>query len=390
MGRMSKEKNVNEFRKYLIFSVACIVCVWGVIHAGHDMSLPAQDVAKDGRIGILEVRSLTPPLLNAFPAPDSAMRGLAFDGYYLWAANSGDGNSAHGAKIYLIDPNTGVAVDTFDAVVDFSCGLAWDGTYLWYSEYIIGYIYQLDVNTMSVVNSFPAPSTHPFDLAWDGTYLYAVKGNQPYISVIDTSSGLEIDSIVANYASPNVRPFGLTFLPRGAPQLLTCDGNYGSNLVNSWNFYTATWVDQWAADPAVYPTGLAYDSVTERLWISCYERDSIYVYDVSQVGIASTGQATVEPCCIAVYPNPFSTTINIRYTMPAGVDSREYSVVIMKIYDSAGRLVKSLDPVSSIQNQVSIVTWDGTDAAGRQLPVGVYFVKISMSSGVVKIIKSSK
>ena len=390
MGRVSKDVIMHECHKYIVLVVVSLVCAWGNTEAAFDMSLPEQGIEENEIWAGTQLRSMTPPLLGAFPAPDSAMRGLAFDGYYLWAANSGDGNSAHGAKIYLIDPNTGIAVDTFDAVVDFSCGLAWDGTYLWYSEYIIGYIYQLDVNTMSVVNSFPAPSTHPFDLAWDGTYLYAVKGNQPYISVIDTSSGLEIDSIVATYNSPNVRPFGLTFLPRGAPQLLTCDGNYGSNLVNSWNFHTATWVDQWAADPAVYPTGLAYDSVTERLWISCYERDSIYVYDVSQVGIGSAGQATVAPSCIEVYPNPFSTTVHIRYTVPEGVDNRQYPVVSMRLYDSAGRLVRSLYPVSSIQDRVYVAVWDGTDAAGRQLPVGVYFLRMSMISGAAKILKSGK
>jgi hypothetical protein len=390
MGRMSNVKIICDSSKYFIFLVTCIVCGWGVVHAGRDMSLPAQDVAKGGRTGLLEVRSLTPPLLGAFPAPDSAMRGLAFDGYYLWAANSGDGNSAHGAKIYLIDPNTGVAVDTFNAVGDFSCGLAWDGTYLWYSEYIVGYIYQLDVNTMSVVKSFPAPSTHPFDLAWDGTYLYAVKGNQPYISVIDTSDGREIDSITATYTSPNVRPFGLVFLPRNAPQLLTSDGNYGSNYVNTWNFYTAAWVDQWAADPAVYPSGLAYDSVTERLWVSCYERDSIYVYDVSQVHVLDEESRSIDLARIEIHPNPFNEITEIRCAIPEGVDTRLYSVVGMKIYDSAGRLVKSFIPESSILNQEPVVKWDGTDDNGTELPAGVYLLKTPVRNTAIKLVKLNR
>ena len=371
-----------------IFMLASGITIVG--RAEDDMSLPDSCFMTDRDLRVFGARDQTPPLIDAFPAPDSAMRGLAYDGQFLWAANSGDGNSMHGAKIYKIHADIGVAIDTFDAINDFSCGLAWDGEYLWYSEYIIGQIYQLDKSSMEVIKNFAAPTTHPFDLAWDGNYLYAVRGNQPVISVIDTSSGQEIDSIVATYTSANVRPFGLTFLPRAAPQLLTCDGNYGSNLVNSWNFSTGTWVEQWASDPLTYPSGLAYDSVTERLWVSCYERDSIYVYDVSEVGITSAGQAAVEPCYIEVQPNPFSTAIQIRYTIPAGADGRHYSVVSVRIYDSAGRAVKSFDQVSSIGDQASFVMWDGTDDAGRQLPAGVYLLRMPMKNGTVKLVKTEK
>lgn len=381
---------MHDFWKVSVVIFILVICITVVGRAEDDMSLPDPSFMTKRDPRVFGVVDQTPPLIDAFPAPDSAMRGLAYDGQFLWAANSGDDNSMHGAKIYKLLADGGIAIDTFDAINDFSCGLAWDGEYLWYSEYINGYIYQLDTSSMTAVKSFAAPTTHPFDLAWDGNYLYAVRGNQPVISVIDTSSGQEIDSITATYASVNVRPFGLTFLPRAAPQLLTCDGNYGSNLVNSWDFYTSTWVEQWASDPLTYPSGLAYDSVTERLWVSCYERDSIYVYDVSQVGITSADQSVVGSYGIEVYPNPFSTTTRIRYTIPAGVDSSQYSVVSMKIHDAAGRLVKSFDQVSSIQDQASFVTWDGTDDAGRQLPAGVYFLRIPITGGAFKLIKSAK
>ncbi|MDH4209855.1 MAG: hypothetical protein OEV79_00180 [candidate division WOR-3 bacterium] len=381
---------MSAFCKILSSMIIFVVCSAGIAYAERDMSLPDPCFEGNKTLQIIDVRDQTPPLIGAFPAPDSAMRGLAYDGQFLWAANSGDGNSMYGPRIYKLLPDSGVAIDTFNAINDFSCGLAWDGEYLWYSEYIIGYIYQLDTASLSVVKSFAAPTTHPFDLAWDGTYLYAVKGNQPFISVIDTSSGLEIDSIAATYSSANVRPFGLTFLSRNVPQLLTCDGNYGSNLVNSWNFYTSAWVEQWASDPLTYPSGLAYDSVTERLWVSCYDRDSIYVYDVSQVGIVSAGQVDIEPHGIEVYPNPFSNTTHIRYTLPAGIDSRQYSGVSIKIYDSAGRLLRDLsDRISIIGNQLS-VRWDGTDDSGSRLPVGVYFLATPLTSVVVKLVKSEK
>ncbi|UCD06129.1 MAG: hypothetical protein JSV98_02565 [candidate division WOR-3 bacterium] len=376
---------MTHFLRISVAMFFLVICVVVIGSAENDMSLPDPSFRADKALRVAGVRDQTPPLINVFPAPDSAMRGLAYDGQFLWAANSGDGNSLYGAKIYKLLPDSGIAIDTFNAITDYSCGLAWDGEYLWYSEYISGYIYQLDTSTMTPAKSFPAPTTHPFDLAWDGAYLYAVKGNQPYISVIDTSSGMEIDSITATYSSPNIRPFGLTFLPRGAPQLLTCDGNYGSNLVNSWSFYTSAWVEQWASDPLSYPSGLAHDSVTERLWVSCYERDSIYVYDVSQVGITSTGQVTVEPCGIEVYPNPFHRLTDIRYRMTA--DSHAKTA---KVYAVSGRLMRDLsDQISVIGEQLS-VTWDGADDAGRQLPAGVYFLRVPIFSGAVKLVKLSK
>jgi len=376
---------MSDFARISVVMFGLIICAVVIGSAEEDMSLPNPGFRANTALRVAGVQDQTPPLINVFPAPDSAIRGLAYDGQFLWAANSGDGNSLYGAKIYKLLPDSGIAIDTFDAINDFSCGLAWDGEYLWYSEYINGYIYQLDTSTMTPAKSFAAPTTHPFDLAWDGVYLYAVRGNQPYISVIDTSSGMEIDSIAATYSSPNVRPFGLTFLPRGAPQLLTCDGNYGSNLVNSWSFHTSAWIEQWASDPLSYPSGLAHDSVTERLWVSCYERDSIYVYDVSQVGIASAGQVALEPCCIEVYPNPFNRLTDIRYRITD--DSHAKAV---KVYDVSGRLLRDLsDQISVIGDQLS-VTWDGTDDAGRHMPAGIYFLKVPMINGTAKIIKSGK
>jgi DNA-binding beta-propeller fold protein YncE len=377
-----------DFHRRVLMTVGYMLFCVGMMHAGNDMSLPDVYSANPQMSKAMAVRSLTPPLVAAFAAPDGAMRGLAYDGQYLWAANSGDGNSIYGSKIYRLDPDSGTVVSTFYGPSDFSCGLAWDGEYLWYSAYITGMIFQLDTSAMIVIKAFTAPTSYPFDLAWDGTYLYAVKGNQIYISVIDTSNGQEIDSIAATYSSPNVRPFGLTFLPRNAPQLLTSDGNYGSNLVNTWNFYAGAWVDQWASEPASYPSGLAYDSVTERLWVSCYERDSIYVYDVSQVGILSDDPVVAELSGIEVYPNPFSHKTKIRYTIhDPGCMPGEAR---LNVYDATGRLVKSFYLESSIVNHESAVWWDGTDEDGRSLPMGVYFVATSMRNRMVKLVKSKR
>jgi hypothetical protein len=385
----------------------CTICGFlaGHLKANNDKSLPdfyiLEKIVDNGHT----MRRVSPPLLNAFAAPDSATRGLAFDGFYLWAANSGDGNSMFGPKIYRLDPDSGTVMNDYVGLIDHPCGLAWDGQYLWHSAYIGGFIYQLDTLGLNVLKAFEAPTTHPFDLTWYNGYLYAVRGNEPYISVIDTSTGLEVDSIEATYSSPNVRPFGLTCIVRNAPQLLTCDGNYGSNLMNMWNLYSSSWVDQWATEPTTYPAGLAYDSVSERLWVSCYERDSIYIYDMSQVGI--TSDEILCPSCfhIEARPNPFSYTTVIRFSILArpasqgeagdsGYSEQELRNSnfkmrkhTLKVYDASGRCIRSFHLESCIVNRESVVSWDGRDVDGKQLPPGVYFIRLLSEGGSVKLVK---
>ncbi|KPK72890.1 hypothetical protein AMJ87_03340 [candidate division WOR_3 bacterium SM23_60] len=73
-----------------------------------------------------------------------------------------------------------------------------------------------------------------------------------------------------------------------------------------------------------------------------------------------------------VFPNPFSTSANISF----GVDSRQYSVGSMRIYDVAGRCVKSFDPLPYAQSPMQI-TWDGTDDVKNMLPNGVYLLRLT-------------
>ncbi len=76
-----------------------------------------------------------------------------------------------------------------------------------------------------------------------------------------------------------------------------------------------------------------------------------------------------------VYPNPFHSATKIRYLI---LDTG-YSMQIPKlcIYDATGRLVKSFDLESRIENQVSCIYWSGIDDANRKVASGVYFIKLS-------------
>jgi hypothetical protein len=99
-----------------------------------------------------------------------------------------------------------------------------------------------------------------------------------------------------------------------------------------------------------------------------------------------------ESSLITCYPNPFTQSTEIRYSI---LDT-EYSMkhgnqkTQLKIYDAAGRLMKSFNVGSSIENRESSISWSGIDDANRQLGCGVYFVQLetqdcSITKKIVKL-----
>ncbi len=81
---------------------------------------------------------------------------------------------------------------------------------------------------------------------------------------------------------------------------------------------------------------------------------------------------------LSVSPNPFRSTTIIRYLILDSGYSMQNSK--LRIYDAAGRLVKSFNSVSSIRNQESVFVWHGDDDAGRRLPSGVYFPRLTVGN----------
>jgi len=120
------------------------------------------------------------------------------------------------------------------------------------------------------------------------------------------------------------------------------------------------------------PLNLGYMQVTVTA------RNKIPYIDSISVGLThveeGTAPATNVIPAIYAYPNPFSKLTNIRYSI---LDTRCWiENPTLGIYDASGRLVRSFHQGSSIENQGSVVSWDGTDNTGRRLPSGVYFVKV--------------
>jgi hypothetical protein len=94
------------------------------------------------------------------------------------------------------------------------------------------------------------------------------------------------------------------------------------------------------------------------------------------------------PIFYDIYPNPFNEKTEIKFQFP--VDSRQQSVVGIKIYDVSGRLIKEFSqPLSGIGHPSSVVIWYGDDQQGHQVPAGIYFLRLETSNKSItkKIVK---
>lgn len=87
----------------------------------------------------------------------------------------------------------------------------------------------------------------------------------------------------------------------------------------------------------------------------------------------STGVAERLPTAFALhtsYPNPFNPQTAIRFDLP------QASRVSLRIYDVAGRLVRTLAESEAHQAGRREIVWRGKDESGRQVSAGVYFCRL--------------
>ncbi|MDZ7261167.1 MAG: T9SS type A sorting domain-containing protein, partial [candidate division KSB1 bacterium] len=71
------------------------------------------------------------------------------------------------------------------------------------------------------------------------------------------------------------------------------------------------------------------------------------------------------------YPNPFRDYTTIGY------DLHQSTVTRLEVYDIMGRLVCTLVQGMQLKRKYRNVRWSGTDAQGRPVASGIYFVKLT-------------
>ena len=69
-------------------------------------------------------------------------------------------------------------------------------------------------------------------------------------------------------------------------------------------------------------------------------------------------------------PNPFNPHVRVDFDLP------EAERVDISVHDAVGRLVRHVSRGAALAAGRYAATWDGCDAAGREMPSGVYFLRL--------------
>lgn len=131
--------------------------------------------------------------------------------------------------------------------------------------------------------------------------------------------------------------------------------------VAGYYLYTATSV---SADGRVI-AGCAIDP--SGFWFVPYVVRLPYSVGAATSGIADAGGVKLE---LTAAPNPFSSATRIGFALP------QAAPVELSVIDLSGRTVRVLSQGVQPAGAVS-AEWDGTDATGRRVAAGTYFVRLS-------------
>jgi len=161
---------------------------------------------------------------------------------------------------------------------------------------------------------------------------------------------------------------------------LAADGS--QNWLYTYTAAPSYWWDEayaiaYGLDDKIYAAGYSIDSTSIHLW------DFTVISLDPATGVEETKTVPGQVVRLEATPNPFTHQTKIRYMIrdpdyteqklrSSNFEMRRHTV---NIYDATGRVVRSFYHESSIVNRESVVWWNGTDEAGKQLPGGVYFVR---------------
>jgi hypothetical protein len=114
---------------------------------------------------------------------------------------------------------------------------------------------------------------------------------------------------------------------------------------------------------------LAIDTTANTLYAATYGGGVFsYAFFTSVEEDPSACEDPQNNAVVQIYPNPFSRMTTISFDTKPGIKSME-----LKIYDAAGRLVKSFKLPTAYSILPTNVVWDGSDDFGGQVPAGIYF-----------------
>jgi hypothetical protein len=106
--------------------------------------------------------------------------------------------------------------------------------------------------------------------------------------------------------------------------------------------------------------------------------EAITNLDVLTVLSAGNREAPATAFSHRAVPNPFNPSTRIEFTLPSAAR------VTLRVYDVAGRLVRTLAAGEAFGAGPNSIAWNGATESGRPAASGVYFYWIETRIGVVQ------
>jgi hypothetical protein len=94
-------------------------------------------------------------------------------------------------------------------------------------------------------------------------------------------------------------------------------------------------------------------------------------------GVSGVDDLPVPQPLLTVRPNPFRSQARVEFDLPEGAR------VGLHVFDASGRLVRALIEPGAFEPGPHGVSWNATDAQGRRVPPGAYFLRLSVDEQVV-------
>lgn len=311
------------------------------------------------------------------------------------------GLSKYATRIEFIDANYGWAA-CGDGVVGrtVDAGSFWEQVFTpWYSAEFYGtsFINQWDgwivagyPDSMLTGQGLVLRSTNG-GIEWDSLYQASAYEDFFDVHLFDAMNGIVIGGNENDYSPIIMRTTngGLNWeqlpAPGNAYYLRAVDfvgnegwavGRFGTVIHTtdggtSWSFQT---------NPATN-TLFDVDFSDNTHGLACGYNIILYTTDGGQTwnpaGIMEENRSMDIPVVLKVFPNPFRSRTVIQCavnSMPN--DRRDEESMNLDIHDAAGRLVKSHELPAPHSLPPAVISWDGSDEYGRQVPEGVYFLSV--------------
>ncbi len=316
----------------------------------------------------------------------------------------------YGTRIEFYDQNYGISVGGDGALtVTTNGGAYWEQIFTDYAEaeyYGVSIINTMDSwicagwpDTVVTGQGYIAPTTDG-GLTWDTLVGYHAAGYEDFFDIhfFNLSEGIVVGGDESNHDPIILKTtdFGATWNPRNAPaniyylRAIDFVGDEGWAVGKSGSIIHTTdrgntWTTQSSpADSTLFDV----DFSDSQHGLACGYDYILRTTDGGQnwlpTGIEELASNDLLNITLTAMPNPFQYETRIRFTNharpasqgEAGDPGSMMYDASLRIYDAAGRVVKSFPLSISNSSNSTSVAWDGTDDSGNDLAAGVYFTEL--------------